>query len=122
MVCGVQGVSCRRTAARLGIPACTRPATTICIFAHRPPLLPSLRRDGGYIVGEESMNKARSAAGESRIENSDFLVKVRDELDDLGEKREIRLSTKPTKYYDLTEDQMRLVGMRESKAVRKWVT
>ncbi|BDA13768.1 hypothetical protein KAM339_023090 [Aeromonas caviae] len=24
-----------------------------------------------------------------------------------------------TEYYDLTEDQMRLVGMRESKAVRK---
>lgn len=73
------------------------------------------------------INPARIAAGESPVENSKFLKKVEDELDDLPVPKKIRhekinnLQTPDQKYYDLTMDQMMLVGMRESKVVRKKV-
>lgn len=73
------------------------------------------------------INPARVAAGESPIENRKFLIKVEDELDDLPERKKIphekinNLKTPDQWSYDLTFDQMMLVGMRESKVVRKKV-
>lgn len=69
------------------------------------------------------INPARLEAGESEVRNSVFVDRVRDELDfcksfakvyqpDIG---------RPSDYYDLNIDQMLLVGMRESKAVRRAV-
>lgn len=71
------------------------------------------------------INPARVAAGEAVLENRKLNIKIEDECDDLvlaefysvtsqGAKRRV-------KCYKLTYDQMMLVGMRESKAVRKSV-
>lgn len=66
------------------------------------------------------VNKSRIDAGETPHEPRKFLAKVEDEIDDLTGKK-IRLNNNQTKtvYYDLTRDQCTLVGMRESKAVRR---
>lgn len=77
----------------------------------------------------EIINPARIAAGENPVENSKFLKKVEDELDLDFRKRKKFVSEKinnlcsgrPQEYYDLDMDQMMLVGMRESKVVRKKV-
>lgn len=68
------------------------------------------------------VNSAREEAGESTHEPRKFLAKVEDELDGLTGKK-FRLNNNQTKtaYYDLTRDQCMLVGMRESKAVRRAV-
>jgi hypothetical protein len=60
------------------------------------------------------------------VPNNAFLARVEDELDDLGVITKFVTTTsqgakREVKGYYLTEDQMRLVGMRESKAVRKAV-
>ncbi|SJN24315.1 phage antirepressor KilAC domain-containing protein [Vibrio casei] len=69
------------------------------------------------------INEFREIEGLDRIRHNDFLVRVRDEVDDLGayeifvhpqNKQEI-------KRFNLNSDQMLLVGMRESKVVRKKV-
>lgn len=66
------------------------------------------------------VNKSRIDAGETPHEPRKFLAKVEDEIDDLTGKK-FRLNNNQTKtvYYDLTRDQCVLVGMRESKAVRR---
>ena len=68
------------------------------------------------------VNKSRIDAGETPHEPRKFLAKVEDEIDDLTGKK-FRLNNNQTKtvYYDLTRDQCMLVGMRESKAVRRSV-
>ena len=68
------------------------------------------------------VNQARTLAGEQPHEPRKFLAKVEDELDDLTGKK-FRLNNNQTKtaYYDLTRDQCTLVGMRESKGVRRTV-
>lgn len=70
------------------------------------------------------INPARKEAGESIQANDKFLNKVMDELD-LTEKLSGSLQTssgaKKYFYINLNTDQMLLVGMRESKAVRKSV-
>lgn len=69
----------------------------------------------------EVINVERVNAGENAHEPRKFLAKVVDELD-LGETgKKFRLNGNQTEsaYYDLTMDQMMLVGMRESKAVRR---
>lgn len=71
------------------------------------------------------INPAREAAGESVVENRKFLSKVEDELDDLTAGIIVRQSHSrgynDVKAYNLTLEQMTLIGMRESKAVRRSV-
>lgn len=67
------------------------------------------------------INAERSAAGESAHEPRKFLAKVVDELDldETGKKFRLNSNQTESAYYDLTMDQMMLVGMRESKTVRR---
>ena len=70
------------------------------------------------------VNEARKAAGEAEVRNNDFLARIEDELE--GELPLTKISQPPfggtpQRYYDLTLDQCLLVGMRESKAVRRKV-
>ena len=70
------------------------------------------------------INDSREAHGESKVENSHFLKRIEDELEgELGGTKTFRPAQggTPMKYYDLTRDQCTLVGMRESKAVRRSV-
>ena len=69
----------------------------------------------------EIVNNERSSAGESVHEPRKFLLKVQDELDldETGKKFRLNSNQTESAYYDLTLDQMMLVGMRESKSVRR---
>lgn len=69
----------------------------------------------------EIVNIERSNAGESVHEPRKFLLKVQDELglDETGKKFRLNSNQTESAYYDLTLDQMMLVGMRESKFVRR---
>lgn len=71
----------------------------------------------------EIINKSRSDSGESEIRNNDFLNRVADELDDLGvyETFVSPSNNQEMRFYTLTIEQATLVGMRESKAVRRSV-
>lgn len=68
------------------------------------------------------INPSRLEADESVLRNGELLRKIELECDDLGG---LQIFCNPSgtnmKYYDLTKDQMMLVGMRESKTVRKSV-
>ena len=74
------------------------------------------------------INPARVAAGQKPIRNNDFIAKIEDEIEDLNG-YETFVSNESgrggarteQRYYNLNTDQMMLVGMRESKAVRKAV-
>lgn len=80
--------------------------------------MPSLDFLNDYI------NPARLDAGESLLRNNKFIVKICDELDlDKGLAQKVQGSTNQFDqlYFNLNYDQMMLVGMRESKAVRKSV-
>lgn len=67
------------------------------------------------------INAERVAAGEAAHEPRKFIAKVIDELDldETGKKFRLNANQTETAYYDLTMDQMMLVGMRESKSVRR---
>ncbi|AUY12248.1 phage regulatory protein/antirepressor Ant [Aeromonas sp. ASNIH2] len=70
------------------------------------------------------INPARIAAGESKVEHGKFLARVLDELDGEGvEKFSIPhpQNKQPTDVANLNMDHLTLVGMRESKAVRRSV-
>lgn len=69
----------------------------------------------------EVINVERVAAGETAHEPRKFLAKVVDELDldETGKKFRLNSNQTESAYYDLAMDQMMLVGMRESKAVRR---
>lgn len=69
------------------------------------------------------INPARQDAGEPVIENRHFIARVVDEIDDLGIVNLLRnpAGGRPAQYYVLNMEQMTLVGMRESKAVRRAV-
>lgn len=72
----------------------------------------------------DMINEARSQAGEPKVRNDQFIIRVQDELgDELGECKTIAhpQSRVDMASYDLTLDQCMLVGMRESKAVRRSV-
>lgn len=71
----------------------------------------------------EIINSERIRAGESAHEPRKFLSKVQDELDlgDTGKKFRLNNNRTESAYYDLNVEQMMLVGMRESKSVRKSV-
>ena len=70
------------------------------------------------------INPARAEAGENKHKNSAFFLRACDELElDVTKAKKIApLGGGPMQnYLMLTEDQLMLVGMRESKAVRKSV-
>ena len=72
----------------------------------------------------ELINAERENAGEPKVRNDQFIARVEDEIgDELGGCKKI---AHPQTHvlmdsYDLTLDQCTLVGMRESKAVRRTV-
>ncbi|WP_054890249.1 hypothetical protein [Pseudomonas sp. NBRC 111129] len=71
------------------------------------------------------INDARERAGEPKIRNDQLIAKIEDELEgELGVCRKIAhpQSGALMDCYDLTRDQCLLVGMRESKSVRRRVT
>ena len=70
------------------------------------------------------INEARQAHGESVVRNDDMVKRIEDEL--YGELGGCKTFAHPQsgasmRYYDLTIDQCLLVGMRESKSVRRSV-
>jgi phage antirepressor YoqD-like protein len=69
------------------------------------------------------INKFRQDDGVNKVRHDDFLARVTDECDDLGvcEIFAVPSTGVKLKSYQLTHDQMLLVGMRESKVVRKKV-
>lgn len=70
------------------------------------------------------INSARAELGESKVRNDQLLARIEDEL--AGDLGVCKIFAHPQsgaemRYYDLTRDQCTLVGMRESKAVRRSV-
>ena len=67
------------------------------------------------------INPFRSQEGETPHEPRKFLAKIIDELDldETGKKFRLNNNQTESAYYILDKDQMMLVGMRESKGVRK---
>ena len=70
------------------------------------------------------INAARAEHDESKVRNDKLIARIEDELD--GELGAWKIFTHPQsgaemRYYDLTRDQCTLVGMRESKGVRRSV-
>lgn len=71
----------------------------------------------------EIINQCRKSAGEAEVRTNDFNSRIEDELD--GDYYETFVVNNPngtkSKAFNLTLDQCTLVGMRESKAVRRSV-
>ena len=69
------------------------------------------------------INPSRISAGESEVRPSDFRARVTDEIDDVlnYDNFVVGKTGHKTYYTMLTMEQMTLVGMRESKAVRRQV-
>lgn len=69
------------------------------------------------------VNPSRIAAGESEVRPSDFHARVTDEVDEVlnYDNFVVGKTGHKTHYTMLTMEQMTLVGMRESKAVRRQV-
>lgn len=67
------------------------------------------------------INPARIYAGEKEVANRHFVSRIEDELDDLPAGKTFTRFGNEILTYDLTVKQMMLVGMRESKAVRRAV-
>lgn len=72
------------------------------------------------------INPARERAGEAPVRNVHFISRIEDEIDDLGVMQKFCTTTsqgaiREVMGYDLTLEQMTLIGMRESKAVRRSV-
>lgn len=72
----------------------------------------------------ELVNQSRANHGETIVRHNDFLARCKDELD--GEPYEIFVEsakgrTPAFEAIRMTIDQCKLVGMRESKGVRRWV-
>jgi phage antirepressor YoqD-like protein len=69
------------------------------------------------------INPSRAEAGESQVRPSDFHARVNDEIDEVlnYENFVIGKTGHKTHYAMLSMEQMTLVGMRESKAVRRSV-
>ncbi|WP_223672790.1 hypothetical protein [Proteus terrae] len=64
------------------------------------------------------INPARIECGEPEVKNTHFIKRIEDELDDLPAVKSFYRYGNEVKTYDLNMDQLMLVGMRESKAVR----
>lgn len=72
---------------------------------------------------ENIINPSRMAAGQNPVRPSDFHSRVNDEIDEVlnYENFVVGKTGHKTYYAILTMDQMMLIGMRESKAVRRAV-
>ena len=74
------------------------------------------------VVLRDVINTARSEFGETKVRNDQLVSRIEDEL--CGELGVCKIIAHPQsgvemRYYDLTIDQCMLVGMRESKGVRR---
>ena len=71
----------------------------------------------------QQLNEFRTEEGGSKIQHGDFLARVEDECEDLGVSEYFPhpQNNQPIRFYNLTHEQSLLVGMRESKVVRKKV-
>ena len=71
----------------------------------------------------KQINDFRVKEGLNKVRHDDFLARVIDECDDLPqcETFAVPVSNVKLKSYELNQDQMLLVGMRELKAIRKKV-
>ena len=71
----------------------------------------------------QQLNEFRVEDGGNKIQHGDFLARVEDECGDLGVSDYFPhpQNKQPIRFYTLTYEQSLLVGMRESKAVRKKV-
>lgn len=72
----------------------------------------------------DMINSCREAYGEVHIRNTHFIERIEDELSGelpVAKKWQPTRGGTPQRYYDLSEDQILLVGMRESKHVRRMV-
>ncbi|ARX35712.1 hypothetical protein R2242_15765 [Proteus mirabilis] len=67
------------------------------------------------------INPARVSCGEAEVKNAHFVKRIEDELDDLPAVKTFYRYGNEVRAYDLNMDQLMLVGMRESKAVRRSV-
>lgn len=70
------------------------------------------------------INQARKAHDEPVVRNNDFVRRIEDELEGELPTRKVYVDLQTgteMAYYDLTRDQCTLVGMRESKSVRRAV-
>lgn len=69
------------------------------------------------------LNSFRVEFGGNKIQHGDFLARVEDECEDLGVSDFFPhpQNKQPVRFYNLNHEQALLVGMRESKAVRKKV-
>ena len=67
----------------------------------------------------EIINPSRLSAGEPEVKNTNFSARIEDELDELPAVKIIYRFGNEMRTYDLTIDQMTLIGMRESKSVRR---
>ena len=69
------------------------------------------------------INPARIGQKEKPVRNSDFISRVEDEIEDLPVAKfsQAPRGGTPMKFYQLNMEQMTLVGMRESKSVRRAV-
>ncbi len=67
------------------------------------------------------INPARIECGEPEVKNTHFIKRIEDELDDLPAVKTFYRYGNEVKTYNLNMDQLMLVGMRESKAVRRSV-
>lgn len=71
----------------------------------------------------QQLNEFRLEDGGNKIQHGDFLARVEDECEDLGVSDYFPhpQNNQPIRFYNLTHEQSLLVGMRESKVVRKKV-
>lgn len=71
----------------------------------------------------QQLNEFRIEDGGNKIQHGDFLARVEDECEDLGVSDYFPhpQNSQPIRFYSLTHEQSLLVGMRESKSVRKKV-
>nr|MBO2512068.1 phage antirepressor protein [Gammaproteobacteria bacterium] len=103
----------------------TEHITSNTLAAPRFALSENVARNGmSSLELREIVNEARQKAGEPRVRNDQFVARVKDELgDEVGECSFIAhpQSGVQVAVYQLTLEQCMLVGMRESKAVRRAV-
>ncbi len=71
----------------------------------------------------QKLNQFRGEVGANPIRHGDFLARVEDEIEDLGAYDIFAhpQNNQTVRFYNLNPDQALLVGMRESKVVRKKV-
>ena len=70
------------------------------------------------------VNQSRANHGETIVRHNDFLARCKDELDGEPYETFVKSAKGRTPAFEairMTIDQCRLVGMRESKGVRRWV-